>query len=88
MKVDVQKSFEKDVAKIQNKKLAANLFALIDRLEKCTTLSEIKHVKKMAAKGNYFRIRVGNYRLGLKVESESLILLRFMNRKEIYRYFP
>jgi len=42
----------------------------------------------MKVKGKYFRIRIGEYRLGLKEERGMLILLRFMHRKEIYKYFP
>ncbi len=30
MKVDVQKSFEKDISKIRDKKLAEQIFAVID----------------------------------------------------------
>lgn len=57
-------------------------------MENCSSLSEIRNVKKMKAKGSYYRIRVGNYRLGLKQEKETLLLLRFMDRKDIYAYFP
>jgi mRNA interferase RelE/StbE len=88
MKIEVRKSFEKDVARINNRELAAIVFTLISELERCRSLLEIAHIKKMAGKGNYYRIRVGSYRLGLKLSEETVILLRFMNRKDIYKYFP
>ena len=88
MKVEVRKSFEKDVERMTSKKLAAQLSTLITQLENCQSLTEIQNVKKIKARGLYFRIRVGNYRLGLKQEQETLILLRFMDRKDIYTYFP
>ena len=88
MKIIVQKSFEKDIAKISNKELASIVFTLINQLENCQTLSEISHLKKIVGKGNYYRIRVGDYRLGLKLSEETIILLRFMSRKDIYKYFP
>ena len=88
MKIIVQKSFEKDIAKINDKALAAIVYALIEELENCQNLSKVTHLKKMAGKGNYYRIRVGNYRLGLKLSEQTLILLRFMSRKDIYKYFP
>ena len=88
MKVEVQKSFEKDIEKISNKKLAEQVQAVIQELEDCKSLSEIHHAKKMKAKGNYYRIRIGNFRLGLKQEQQTLTLLRFMDRKDIYTYFP
>ena len=88
MNLKVQKSFEKDIEKVVQKKLAEQLLLLISNLENCQTLSEIKNVKKMKAKGNYYRIRIGDFRLGMKEEGNTLILLRFMHRKDIYQYFP
>lgn len=88
MKVEVQKSFEKDVSRISDKKLAAQLNRLIEELENCKSFSQIHHLKKMSAKGNYYRIRIGSYRVGLKTERDTVILLRFMHRKDIYSYFP
>jgi mRNA interferase RelE/StbE len=42
----------------------------------------------MRAQGNYYRMRLGDYRMGFKIESGSIIILRFMHRKDIYNYFP
>ena len=88
MKVEVSKSFEKDISKITDAKLALKLRDLIDELENCKSLGDVANLKKMVVKGNYYRIRVGNFRLGLKTESNTITLLRFLDRKEIYRYFP
>ena len=88
MKVEVRKSFEKDIEKITDKKIAEQLIVLLEQLENCNTISEIRNVKKMKAKGLYYRIRIGNYRLGLRQDKNILTLLRFMHRKDIYSYFP
>jgi len=48
----------------------------------------MSHFKKMKVVDNYYRMRIGNYRIGFKVEFQNLILLRFMHRKDIYKYFP
>jgi mRNA interferase RelE/StbE len=57
-------------------------------MENAAKLSDLRNIKKMMAKGNYYRMRFGNYRLGFKVETNTIILLRFMHRKDIYSYFP
>ena len=88
MIVQVQKSFERDISKVTDKKLAAQLKAIILELEISKAPSSIRNMKKMAGKGNYYRIRLGNFRVGLKIESNTIYLLRFMARKEIYKYFP
>jgi mRNA interferase RelE/StbE len=88
MKVEVRKSFEKDIEKITDKKVAEQLTSLLEKLENCNTLSEIRNVKKMKAKGLYYRIRIGSYRIGLRQDQNTLTLLRFMHRRDIYTYFP
>jgi len=88
MRIEIQKSFEKDILKVKEKSVAQKVLSLIESLESYPTLSEIPNLKKLKAKGNYYRIRVGDYRMGLKIENEQILLLRFMNRKEIYKYFP
>ncbi|MBL0310061.1 MAG: type II toxin-antitoxin system RelE/ParE family toxin [Bacteroidetes bacterium] len=88
MKVEVQRSFEKDIEKVTDAKLAAQISAVIDELENCKSLSGLRHLKRMQTKGSYYRIRIGNYRLGLLQDKDKLILLRFMHRKDIYNYFP
>lgn len=88
MKLVVQKSFERDIERLSQQKVATQLLLLIKQLETCQTLSEIKYIKKMKAKGKYYRIRIGDYRLGMKEEHNVLTLLRFMHRKDIYQYFP
>ena len=37
---------------------------------------------------DYFKIRFGNYRVGLKKEGDNIIVKRVLHRKEIYKYFP
>lgn len=45
MKIIVQKFFEKDIAKINDKELAAIVYLLIEELEDCQNLSKVTHLK-------------------------------------------
>jgi len=42
----------------------------------------------MTSTTNYYRIRIGTYRLGFKENKGAILLLRFMHRKDIYEFFP
>lgn len=44
-------------------------------------------VKKLADKRNYWRIRVGNYRVVYHIEDDKLvvIVIKISHRKEVYR---
>jgi len=86
--VEFKKSFEKDLSKIRDKDLLAKIKAVIEAVERATSLSEINNLKKLKVEGNYYRIRISNHRVGI-IESEGVIsFVRVLDRKEMYRYFP
>jgi mRNA interferase RelE/StbE len=62
--------------------------ATIENVEKAQNLADIPGLKKLRAEGACYRIRVGDYRLGLSVEQEVVIFVRVLHRREVYRYFP
>jgi mRNA interferase RelE/StbE len=58
-------------------------------MEDAKSINEMPHSKKIECYSVFYRIRIGDYRLGLeKISANELALIRFLHRKEIYRYFP
>jgi mRNA interferase RelE/StbE len=51
-------------------------------------LQEVENLKKLRGGDRYYRIRIGDYRIGLAVEESTVIFVRFLHRKDVYRYFP
>ncbi len=51
-------------------------------------LSEISSLKKMQGYETLYRIRLGDYRIGIEVVGEQVVFVRMLHRKDIYRYFP
>jgi mRNA-degrading endonuclease RelE of RelBE toxin-antitoxin system len=45
-------------------------------------------IKPLRGFKTYYRIRIGNYRIGFKKENHSVIFMRVLDRRDIYRYFP
>ena len=45
------------------------------------------NLKKLRRGKNFLRIRIGDYRIGLEIEGNTLIFVRILRRKEIYKYF-
>lgn len=88
MKVEFRKSFEKDLSKIRDEDLLVRIRALIEDVESSNNLLDIASIKKLKADGNYYRIRVGNYRIGLTEDEGIITFVRVLHRKEMYRYFP
>jgi mRNA interferase RelE/StbE len=48
------------------------------------------YIEKMAGYSDKYKIRVGDYRIGLTLDSKAKIIvcLRIAHRREIYRVFP
>ena len=68
--------------------LLARIKAAIEQVENADNLLEIGNIKKLKADGNYYRIRVGDYRIGLAEDKDAIAFVRVLHRKEMYRYFP
>jgi len=88
MKVVFKTSFVKDVRKIKNRSLAARIRSTIESIEQASTLQEIANLKPLKGATGYYRVRLGDYRIGLRIEDETITVIRFLHRKDVYRYFP
>lgn len=89
MNILYAKRFSKDLDAIRHEpKIKKRLVNLIGQIKKVDVLSDISDVKKIEGYSGYFRIRVGDYRLGIKVTANGVEMIRFLHRKEIYRRFP
>jgi mRNA interferase RelE/StbE len=88
VQVIFRRSFVKDLKKIRQKALRQEVQAVIEQVEQSTTLHDLPNVKHLTSEGPYYRIRIGDYRLGLLVEDDTVTIVRFLHRRDIYRYFP
>lgn len=59
-----------------------------DSIPELQSWREINHLKKMEGYSHYYRIKQGDYRIGIKIEADTIVFMRVLHRKEIYREFP
>ncbi|MDI6770322.1 MAG: type II toxin-antitoxin system RelE/ParE family toxin [Anaerolineales bacterium] len=88
MKTLYEKSFGRDLKKIKDKRLLKQAQKIIAQVESAASLTDLQNVKKLEGYTTYYRIRVGEYRIGIEVLEGQVIFVCFLNRKDIYRYFP
>ncbi|MFM2290983.1 MAG: hypothetical protein RIS29_796 [Bacteroidota bacterium] len=88
MRLLVDKSFEKDIKKISDKKILNAIADCIEDIQERKKLSDIPNCKKLAGSKNCFRIRIGDYRLGFVFENNTIELIRFLHRSKMYDFFP
>jgi mRNA-degrading endonuclease RelE of RelBE toxin-antitoxin system len=60
-------------------------FAALPAIE---NLHEIENVKAMKNYPKRYRIRIGDFRIGIEVQGDTIEIMRVLHRKEFYRYFP
>ena len=87
MTVFYQKKFLKDLANIPEVYRKRIEHFVFDEMITATRFSALG-AEKMEGYKNYFKIRFGDYRVGLLFENNTITLQRVLHRKEIYRYFP
>ena len=88
MEIEYRASFSRDLRRVRNAEMRRRVLRFIGELESASTLTEISRVRRIAGEGRYYRARVGDYRLGIAVEDNTVILVRFLHRSDIYRFFP
>ncbi|MEH1872526.1 type II toxin-antitoxin system RelE family toxin [Nostoc sp.] len=88
MNIDFRKSFEKDLNNIRDEALLKKIKAVIEEVQNTENLADISNIKKVQADGNYYHVRIGDYRVGIAVSESIVIFVRVLYRKDVYRYFP
>ncbi len=89
MIVEFDKSFEKSIDKIKDKKILHRIENAIINAEDSMSIDKISNVKKLVGSSHYYRIKVGDYRMGFEQMNENTIrFIIVLHRKEIYRRFP
>ncbi|MGM0621883.1 MAG: type II toxin-antitoxin system RelE family toxin [Bacteroidota bacterium] len=86
MKIVYSKQFAKDVKKYPE--LKNKVFKVIETFRQANSLSELKNIKKLQGSGNFFRIKIGNFRVGFSYSENTIVFKRFLHRKDMYKYFP
>lgn len=88
MNIRIQKRFLKDLAKIP-KKDRQKIERFVFEESKTFVATEITEIfDKLQGYHSFYKIRFGNYRVGVHFENDTLTFERVLHRKEIYRYFP
>lgn len=88
MQVEFLKKFSKDLDDLKSKSLKLSLIRLIELMEEVDGLEKIPNTKKLKGHKTAYRTRLGDYRLGFFFENSTILLARFLHRKDIYKIFP
>ncbi len=88
MQTEFTNSFVKDLRKLSDNNLMAKIRTTILEVESAESLADIANLKYLVKSRNHYRIRIGDYRIGLKFDDGVITLIRCLHRRDIYKRFP
>ncbi len=88
MIVVITDEFNKSLRKLNNREVNNRVLETIENIENAQTPTDIRGLKKLKGYQTAFRIRIGDYRLGIHILGDTVHFNRIASRKNIYDEFP
>lgn len=88
MRVAYEAAFLRDLKRVRSKKIRHQIQRVVDEVKRASNPHEILSLTKLHGYEMFYRIRVGDYRIGIEIVDDTIIFVRFLHRRDIYRYFP
>ncbi len=88
MTASFRTSFARDLKKVKDRAVLDRVRQVLEEVEAATEPGAIGELRKLSGAGNAYRIRIGEYRIGLTIEGDAVEFVRFLHRRDLYRFFP
>lgn len=89
MEVRYRESFLRDLKKLKKLPIYSRVFDLAFKiLPEAGSLMTVPGVKSMTGHKSRYRVRISSFRVGLHVEGGIVEVVRVLDRRDFYRYFP
>lgn len=84
-----KKTFLKNLTRIPKDNQQRIATMVFERIPESREIFSDFDVVKIKGYPDYYRIRIGNYRIGCKITSpDTIVFYRVVSREEIYKVFP
>jgi len=88
MQIEISRKFRKQVEACKEPGIRSKILNIIEATEASVTMQDFPNLKKLTGYKNSFRIRMGDYRVGVVIDGTKVIFAAFDHRSDIYKYFP
>jgi mRNA interferase RelE/StbE len=88
MQVRFLQPFSKRIDTLRDPALLMRLRGIVENVKSAATIRDISNVKKLKGHKSAYRIRIGDFRVGLYIEGDTAIFADFDHRKDIYSRVP
>ena len=87
MRIEFARRFLKDLEKIKTPKQRQAISEIIEQVSKIDSFKKIPSLKKLVGFKAAYRIRIGQLRIGVFFDGETVLFARIANQKDSYRIF-
>ena len=88
MKVEFRKRFLKELSTVPAPYREAIEKFVFEELPQLASITSSGKIERLKGYPGYYKVRFGDYRVGIATEADTIILERVLHRKEIYKYYP
>jgi len=88
MKCDFRPSFLHRIKKITDTSLKKDVERVIESVMVAQAPKNIPKLKKLQGYKIFYRIKFGNYRIGVAIENDLITFFECLPRKDFYKSFP
>ena len=89
METETRPSFIRDLKRLRSAATRRRVERAIADIEAAPNITAVPGITRITATGQpHYRVRIGDYRLGIALDGGVVILVRFLHRSDIYRFFP
>ena len=83
-----RRRFLRDLKKVRAESVRVRARSAIEAVEAADSLADVPGLRKLSGADRFYRIRIGDYRIGLFVDGDTVEFVRLLHRRDMYRYFP
>ncbi len=85
MQIELTRKFQKQVENCDDRRIKLKIFAIIQAVIETESMNDFPNLKKLTGYKNSYRIRLGNFRIGIQADNKSVIFAAFDHRSEYPR---
>ncbi len=88
MELRYKRRFERDLRRLRDANLLARVERVIADVHAACEIADVRGIAALQGSAVHYRIRIGDYRLGIEIGDGAPILVRFRHRRDFYQGFP
>jgi mRNA interferase RelE/StbE len=88
MQIELTRKFQKQVENCHDKDIKSKVYEIIRSVMKTESMIRFHNLKKLTGYKYSYRIKQGDYRIGLLIKDKTVVFAAFDHRSDIYKYFP